>query len=260
MLFHLVTLSPCHLVTPQATTEFRPVRLMPRELILLSPYTPPTNYPLSLGADETAAWLHAWSALWHPAAIAGAVGPPRVASPYDHEQPTAGHLYAVPESPPLYLPDDWDDRVRHGGAAPCRSGRGEDAGEAEGGARPTRGGPRPFRSRPGGVAGVLRTGTRLHYGRNALRRDGARAPPGQGRVLGGRAAGDVAGGGTETDARPRGPLPGRRPFDRFRLGGQTRRSAAALARPPLAAQPDRERRIARRHDARAAGGTPRCRV
>jgi hypothetical protein len=95
---------------------------MPRELILLSPYTPPTNYPLSLGADETSAWLHAWSALWHPAAIAGAVGPPRVASPYDHEQPTAGHVYAVPESPPLYLSDDWDDRVRQAGAAAFRSG------------------------------------------------------------------------------------------------------------------------------------------
>ncbi|HTK76138.1 MAG TPA: hypothetical protein VL371_12825 [Gemmataceae bacterium] len=95
---------------------------MTRELILLSPYTPPTNYPLSLGADETAAWLHAWSALWHPAAITGAVGPPRVASPYDHEQPTAGHLYAVPESPPLYLSDDWDERVRQVGAAAFRSG------------------------------------------------------------------------------------------------------------------------------------------
>jgi hypothetical protein len=95
---------------------------MPRELILLSPYTPPTNYPLSLGADETAAWLHVWSALWHPAAVAGAAGPPRIASPYDHEQPTAGQLYAVPESPPLYLSDDWDDRVRQVGAAAFRSG------------------------------------------------------------------------------------------------------------------------------------------
>src|SRR5438445_7195933 len=122
MLLHLVTLSPCHLVTPLATSASRPARPMPRELILLSPYTPPTNYPLSLGGDETAAWLHAWSALWHPAAIVGAAGPPRVASPYDHEQPTAGHLYAVPEAPPLYLSDDWDERVRQVGAAAFRSG------------------------------------------------------------------------------------------------------------------------------------------
>src|SRR5262249_18373145 len=63
-----------------------------------------------------------WSALWHPAALAGAAGPPRVASPYDHEQPTAGALYAIPEAPPLYLPDDWDDRVRAAGAAAFRSG------------------------------------------------------------------------------------------------------------------------------------------
>src|SRR5437763_2442957 len=99
---------------------------MPRELILLSPYTPPTNYPLSLGADETGAWLHAWSALWHPAALAGAAGPPRVASPYDHEQPAAGALYAIPEAPPLYLADDWDDRVRAAGAAAFRSGYDRD--------------------------------------------------------------------------------------------------------------------------------------
>jgi hypothetical protein len=95
---------------------------MPRDLILLSPYTPPTNYPLTLGGDETGAWLHAWSALWHPAAAAGAAGPPRVASPYDHEQPVAGALYAVPEAPPLYLSDDWEDRVRQAGAAAFRSG------------------------------------------------------------------------------------------------------------------------------------------
>src|SRR5262249_50271969 len=46
---------------------------------------------------------------------------PRVASPYDHEQPTAGHLYAIPNSPPLLLPDDWDQRVREAGAAAFRS-------------------------------------------------------------------------------------------------------------------------------------------
>src|SRR5947209_2025994 len=85
---------------------------MPRELYLLSPYTPPTHHQLMLGADDTACWLNAWSTLWHPAALAGAAGPPRYASPYDHETPTAGHLYAVPESPALYLPDDWDEPDR----------------------------------------------------------------------------------------------------------------------------------------------------
>jgi hypothetical protein len=94
---------------------------MPRELILLSPYTPPTHHQLMLGADDTACWLNAWSALWHPAALAGGAGVPRYASPYDHETPTEGHLYAIPESPALYLPDDWDDRVRTAGAAAFRA-------------------------------------------------------------------------------------------------------------------------------------------
>src|SRR4051794_37871175 len=94
---------------------------MPRELILLSPYTPPTHHPLMLGAGDTACWLNAWSALWHPAALAGATGPPRYASPYDHETPAAGHLYALPESPALYLPGDWDDRVHEAGAASFRA-------------------------------------------------------------------------------------------------------------------------------------------
>ncbi len=90
---------------------------MPRELILLSPYTPPAHHALTLGADDTACWLNAWTALWHPAALAGAVGPPRWASPYDFDTPVEGHLYAVPDSPPLYLADDWEDRVRAAGAA-----------------------------------------------------------------------------------------------------------------------------------------------
>ena len=46
---------------------------MPRELILLSPYTPPTQHALMLGAEDTGAWLNGWSALWHPAAVAWGV-------------------------------------------------------------------------------------------------------------------------------------------------------------------------------------------
>src|SRR5207253_476416 len=42
--------------------------------------------------------------------------------PYDFEQPTAGHVYAVPENPPLLLPDDWDQRVRDAGAVAFRAG------------------------------------------------------------------------------------------------------------------------------------------
>jgi hypothetical protein len=88
-----------------------------RELILLSPYRLPTQGTLYLGDEEVAAFLNGYAALWHPAALAGASGPPRVSSPYDHEQPSAGHIYAVPDQPPTMLPDDWEDRARATGAA-----------------------------------------------------------------------------------------------------------------------------------------------
>src|SRR5881227_2967818 len=92
-----------------------------RELILLSPYRLPAQNPLMLGNEAVAAFLNAYTVLWHPALLHGAVGPPHLASPDDHEQPTAGHVYAVPESPPLILPDDWDQRVRDAGAAAFRA-------------------------------------------------------------------------------------------------------------------------------------------
>ncbi len=89
---------------------------MTRELILLSPYRLPTQHTLMLGAEDVAIFLNGCLALWHPAALRGAAAPPRINSPYDHEQPTAGHVYAVPESPPLFLPDDWEERVKAAGA------------------------------------------------------------------------------------------------------------------------------------------------
>src|SRR5690242_19727428 len=98
----------------------------PRELILLSPYRPPAKNSLMLGNDDVAAFLNGYSALWHPAVLRGAAGPPRIASPYDHEQPTAGHVYAIPESPPLILPDDWDQRVLDAGAVAFRSSADRD--------------------------------------------------------------------------------------------------------------------------------------
>ena len=92
-----------------------------RELILLSPYRVPTHNTLYLGDEEAAAFLNGYTALWHPAALIGAAGPPRLGSPYDHEQPTAGHLYAVPDNPPSVLSDDWDERVRAAGALAFRA-------------------------------------------------------------------------------------------------------------------------------------------
>ena len=90
---------------------------MPRDLFLLSAYTPPAQHALMIGHDEAACWLNGWSALWHPAALRGASGVPTVASPYDHETPRPGALYAVPDQPSPYLPDDWQDRLRDAGAA-----------------------------------------------------------------------------------------------------------------------------------------------
>src|SRR5713226_1623275 len=86
-----------------------------RELILLTPHRLPAQNPLMLAGEDIAALLNGFSVLWHPAALQGAASPPRLGSPYDYEQPSAGHVYALPESPPLVLPDDWEQRVRDAG-------------------------------------------------------------------------------------------------------------------------------------------------
>ncbi|MBY0525300.1 MAG: hypothetical protein K2R98_17975 [Gemmataceae bacterium] len=92
-----------------------------RELFLLSPYRMPAQNSLALANEDTAAFLNGYSALWHPAVALGAAGPPKIASPYDYEQPTAGHIYAVPDNPPMILPEDWDQRVIDAGAVAFRS-------------------------------------------------------------------------------------------------------------------------------------------
>ncbi len=87
-----------------------------RELILLTPFRLPAQNALYLSNEDVACLLNGYLVLWHPAALRHAASPPRIGSPYDYEQPTAGHLYAVPEAPPLVLPDDWYERVRGEGA------------------------------------------------------------------------------------------------------------------------------------------------
>ncbi len=93
----------------------------PRELILLSPYRLPAQNTLMVSNEDVAAFLNGYTALWHPAAARGAKAAPRVASPYDHEQPGAGFVYAIPENPPLLLPDDWEARAREVGAVVFRA-------------------------------------------------------------------------------------------------------------------------------------------
>jgi hypothetical protein len=83
---------------------------------LLSPYRPPTSYPVTLDPSEAAAWLAAHFALWHPAVLARLDGPPVAASAYDHDTPVDGAVYAVPQGPHLYQASDWADRVKTVGA------------------------------------------------------------------------------------------------------------------------------------------------
>lgn len=90
--------------------------MLARALYLLSPYQVPAQHSLMLGNEDVLAFLNGHAALWHPAALLGSAGLPSVASPYDHEMPSEGALYALPDSPPVSLPDDWEDRVRQAGA------------------------------------------------------------------------------------------------------------------------------------------------
>ena len=99
-----------------------------RELILLSPYRLPTQSTQMLANDDVACFLNGYVCLWHPAAGIAAGRPAIVASPYDYEQPKPGQIFAVPESPPLVLPDDWDQRVLDAGF-PVNPGPRDDLGK-----------------------------------------------------------------------------------------------------------------------------------
>jgi hypothetical protein len=89
---------------------------MSRKLVLLSSYRLPTQSTAYYADEEVAAFLNGWSALWHPLALHGADEAPHIASPYDHEQPQPGHVYALPDNPSVALPADWQEKARAGGA------------------------------------------------------------------------------------------------------------------------------------------------
>jgi hypothetical protein len=72
-----------------------------------------TSYPEGTEAFDDSTDSPTAPATWQP---------PLIASPYDHEQPQPGYVYAVPESPPPMLPDDWEQRVREAGAVAFRAG------------------------------------------------------------------------------------------------------------------------------------------
>ena len=97
------------------------------ELILLSPYRLPTHHTLYLADEDVCAFLNGHAALWHPAALHGATSPPRIASPYDHEQPQPNCIYATPDHPPLLLPDDWNFRVKTAGSVAFKAVPGREA-------------------------------------------------------------------------------------------------------------------------------------
>ena len=91
-----------------------------RELILTQPIHRSRSGSVFAERGGHGGVLERVHAPWHPAVLQLAGSPPRVASPYDHEQPIAGNVYAVPESPPLVLPDDWDERIVNAGAIAFR--------------------------------------------------------------------------------------------------------------------------------------------
>lgn len=69
-----------------------------------------------LGDEEVAAYLNGYLSLWHPLLVLRSERPPRIASPYDHEDPKARQIFACPDDPPMYLPDDWQQKVEQVGA------------------------------------------------------------------------------------------------------------------------------------------------
>ncbi len=94
---------------------------------LLSPYRPPTSYPVSLDPDEAAAWLAGYFALWHPAVLARIGRVPQIASAYDHDQPHPDAVYCIPVGPAIYQPDDWAHRAHEAGAVAFEATTGQTA-------------------------------------------------------------------------------------------------------------------------------------
>jgi hypothetical protein len=87
-----------------------------RQLVLLTTYRPSSKYRVSLSREEADAFLNGYLALWHPAVVSLSAEPPTFASHYEFETPTGNHLFAVPEIPPSYQPEEWSVRQREAGS------------------------------------------------------------------------------------------------------------------------------------------------
>jgi hypothetical protein len=95
---------------------------MNRQAFCLTPYRLPGQHTMMLTGEDVEALWNGYLILWHPAVVRLCSEPPRLASPYDHEQPSGPHIYALPETPPLFLPDDWEVRVAQAGGVAVRVG------------------------------------------------------------------------------------------------------------------------------------------
>ncbi|GBD36153.1 hypothetical protein HRbin36_01274 [bacterium HR36] len=104
---------------------------MNRLAYCLSPYRLPGLHTMMLTGEDVRALWNGYLVLWHPAVVRQCAEPPRLASPYDHEQPNGPHVYTLPESPPLFLPDDWEERVRQAGGVSVRTGLERAKAQAE---------------------------------------------------------------------------------------------------------------------------------
>ena len=88
----------------------------PRELWILIPCHSLEDFPTDLGEAEAAGLLAAWSAAYHPAALAAAGALPAWHRADDPPVDPAGKLFLVPAASRSWLPQDWPQTARTAGA------------------------------------------------------------------------------------------------------------------------------------------------
>ena len=81
------------------------------QLVVLLPCQSLEDFSLRREADEAEQLLSAWSALWHPALVAGAQSAPSWLPADGPPEEPAGQLLILPECSVPLLPDDWLKRA-----------------------------------------------------------------------------------------------------------------------------------------------------